>query len=184
MRPHRPHTRSSTHTHTHLNTSTHTPQHILTHTSTHPHTLSSTHTPQHTHVNTASNTRAHHLTHTHLNTHTHTPSQQRSSHVNTRPFMVITHNRMMSSLIGRAGDRAPGADQSDPASDPGAVVLHQTPPGHHHGGHPALRLHLYPALLHPQLHLVRALSQSGFRGPRPGTRQRLRVYRLLPPVSL
>ncbi len=52
------------------------------------------------------------------------------------------------------GHRATSANKPDPTPNSSAVLLHQTHAGHHHGRHPALRLHLHPTLLHPQQHLV------------------------------
>lgn len=46
------------------------------------------------------------------------------------------------------------AHQPDPAPNSGPIDLHPTDPRHHHGWRPAVRLHLHPAVLHPELALV------------------------------
>ncbi|KAG8144644.1 putative Transmembrane 9 superfamily member protein [Naja naja] len=50
--------------------------------------------------------------------------------------------------------RAPRADKPDSSPDPRTILFHQACAGHHHGWHPALWVHLHPALFHPEQHLV------------------------------
>lgn len=59
-------------------------------------------------------------------------------------------------MLCDAGHRTPRAHQSDPSADSRAVFLHQAPPWNRDGRDPALRMHLHPAVLHPQQHLVRS----------------------------
>lgn len=48
----------------------------------------------------------------------------------------------------------PRPNKPDPEANPRAECVHPPPAWHHHGWGAALWLHLHPAVLHPQLHLV------------------------------
>lgn len=54
-----------------------------------------------------------------------------------------------------AGYRATSANESDPPANSWTVVLHKADPRYSNGWDTSLWLHLYPALLHSQQHLVR-----------------------------
>eukprot|EP00036_Acanthoecidae_sp_10tr_P016848 CAMPEP_0206308858 /NCGR_PEP_ID=MMETSP0106_2-20121207/12079_1 /ASSEMBLY_ACC=CAM_ASM_000206 /TAXON_ID=81532 /ORGANISM="Acanthoeca-like sp., Strain 10tr" /LENGTH=732 /DNA_ID=CAMNT_0053739917 /DNA_START=132 /DNA_END=2325 /DNA_ORIENTATION=+ len=55
--------------------------------------------------------------------------------------------------VQAAGDRAAGPHQPDSAADPTAVAVHPVLAGGADGWHPAVWVHLHPALLHPELDL-------------------------------
>ena len=61
-----------------------------------------------------------------------------------------------------AAVRAPGENEPDPEAGSGAGHLHPVASLHTHGGHPTVRLHLHPALLHSHFHLVGCLFVTIF----------------------
>lgn len=59
------------------------------------------------------------------------------------------------SLHSRAGNWATSANKPDPPSNPWTVILHKAYSWYSNGRDTALWLHLHPAFLHSQQHLVR-----------------------------
>lgn len=72
--------------------------------------------------------------------------------------LILSMKRLSSflfSFCSRAGNWATSANKSDPPSNSRAVILHKAYSWYSNGRDTALRLHLHPAFLHSQQHLVR-----------------------------